>query len=85
MASPSLVACTKDTWTKVATAVVSGQIEITLNRQPYRFAWVETGTAAPTLISQGSYFANWATIRSSRPIDVYIWPEKEDGQVRLHP
>lgn len=85
MADPSTTACTKNSWTKVATAVTAGQIEITLNRQPYRFAWVETGAAAPTALSEGSLLMNWAKIGCSRPIDVYIWPEKEDGEVRLHP
>lgn len=78
---PSIQPLTKDTWTKVATAVTTGQIEVLDTRARYQFAWVLTAAAAPTA---GSRMIGWGKIQSSAPIDVYLLAERADGSVRLH-
>ena len=77
MANPVFVDCTKDAWTKVATAVMNGVIN-KFSRVPYGYlqTFKTTGSPAPTLISEGIPALmndDALVIASASSIDVYIY------------
>jgi hypothetical protein len=85
-ADPVLTAVAKDGWVKVATNVTTGQIHFRSTApnscwQTYR----DTGGAAPTLLSEGVrvQLGGSYTISAAAGIDVYIWCDGENGQVRV--
>jgi len=85
MANPLPVACTKDTWTKIATAVNYGNIVITDN-SPRMYLWTyrETGGAAPTVRDDGVSFSGpEIEIDHSSSVDVYVYPTENDGEVEV--
>lgn len=85
MANPSLIPIPADGYTLIATAIQTGEVDITDNRVEYRFAQVDTAQAAPTTLAEGTGFNGGFSIRSSNPIDVYVWAERAAGEVRLQP
>jgi hypothetical protein len=86
MADPALIPITKDTWTKVATGVVTGQIHKIKTTVQYLHTYRLTGGVAPTTLDEAvAAFSDSDTeqIQSSQSIDVYLYCPKEDGKVRV--
>jgi len=85
MNNPTIVACPKDAWTKVATNVQIGNIWLGITdpgqySQTYRL----TGGIAPTLAAEGAPIPRPGIgINSSVGIDVYVWASNKDGSVRV--
>ena len=88
MANPVFIDLTKDTWTKVATAVTSGIVH-KIKSQPYNYlqTYRLTGEAAPTDKADGvRVFENdidFVEIAATVPIDVYLYPVNADGRIRV--
>ena len=86
MAAPAIVACTADTWKKVATNVTKCRIWKLLTTSDYRMTYVLTGAAAPTgltgavRILTGAYH-DFPT--ASAAVDIYIYCPKVAGSVRV--
>lgn len=89
MADPAIISCPKDVWTKVATAVTSGQIHKMKNKGvAYLQTYRDTGGAVPTTDDptdgveafEGSFTEN---ISASVAIDIYLMPLGKDGEVRV--
>jgi len=88
MANPALITCTKNTWTKVATNVTTGQIHKKSEApQEYLSTYRMTGGAAPTNKEEGvTIFVGGnitEAISAIAGIDVYIYPVTTDGKVRV--
>jgi len=85
MANPTNVTCTADTWTKVATNVVTGVIWKKDSSPDYLQTYRETGGDAPTNLDDAvkTLEGNSEFISSSDPIDVYIYAVGDDGLVRV--
>lgn len=86
MADPIEVPCPADTWTKVATDVLAGQVHRKLTRTAYLQTYRLTGGAAPTLQDEGvPAFPGGAPeqINTEQPIDVYIFAIGKAGNVRV--
>lgn len=93
MAEPVFVDCPKNAWTKVATNVTSGFINIVKDDIAYLQTYKMTGVnPAPTLKSVGvkiydpqnpSLRAYQQIIKATAGIDIYIWAENSDGKVRV--
>lgn len=87
MANPAIINVPADQWTKVATAVTSGLIHrIETDPNKYLQTFRLTGEAAPTNITDGALaFKNGdpEIISNSVNIDVYIYPVKKSGVVRV--
>lgn len=90
MADPTVVSCTKKTWTKVVDNKTTGYIylQTVLFFSPkVYFTFVDTGGAAPTIAPGVAGNKAVAMERRSLPIsvsdaiDVYIWPSKRDTDV----
>jgi hypothetical protein len=87
MATPVIETVTKDQWTKVATNVETGFIH-KMSHAPnvYLQTYRDTGDAPPTLRTEGVVaFEDSLTepIIAVAGIDVYLWVDKVDGQVRV--
>lgn len=85
MANPVLVACPVNQWTKVATDVVTGQIWKKLKTR-YQCTYRMTGDSAPTNLTDAEpIFIGTVVeeISASAGIDVYIYAQGNDGQVRV--
>jgi hypothetical protein len=84
MADPVIVPCTKDAWTKVATAVTAGQVWLKDVRPYYRQAYVMTGNPAPTDLSKAVDFQGLVMeIKAQAAIDVYLYSGGSAGSVRV--
>ncbi len=84
MANPILVPCPVDEWTKVATGVKKGQVEIKITTADYIKTYKDTTDPAPTGLSIGTPFHELpAEIESSVEIDVYVYCLKRDGLVEV--
>lgn len=85
MANPVIVACAADVWTKVATAVLTGNIWVKDKpsggmMQTYRL----TGDPAPTLETESMPILDIGiAINNSVGIDVYIYSKGGSGSVRV--
>lgn len=86
MADPAVVACPKDVWTKVASAVTTGQIWI-LNTKPnvYRQTYRVAGNPAPvgSVPEEKAFQGEVMQISAGVAIDVYLFPVGKDGSVRV--
>lgn len=84
MPNPTFKTCPKNTWKLVATNVMKGFIKIS-DKDPniYLETYRLTGEAAPTEQSEGIPVSEFAEIRSSVGIDVYIMAVGENGKVRV--
>lgn len=82
MANPVNFECPADAWTKVASSVNSGTVTIK-NNEPgvYKHTYRVAGGAAPTDNDDALSFEKMALISSSFPIDVYIKPVDDAGEV----
>ena len=87
MANPKFISCPKNVWKKVADNQVSGQIWKTSSApRTYLQTYREHGNSAPVDSSEGvSVFVenNYAEIKSSSPVDVYIMALNKNGRVRV--
>ncbi len=88
MANPVFVDCPADTWTKVATNVVVGQIKRVITVAKYLGTYRTTGDSAPTLQSEGSSIflkgnSGYEKIEAKTGIDVYIFSIRKAGRVRV--
>ena len=86
MANPVFIACTKDAWTKVATAVTTGQLWKANSSPLYLQTYKLTGEAVPTDRDEGMKLfaeADNETISSSEPIDAYVFAVGFAGRVRV--
>jgi hypothetical protein len=88
MANPNVVACPVGEWTKVATNISLGMIwRMDTSPSTYLYTYRDTGEAAPTEKTEGVPIfteeeQNYEQI-SATNIDIYIWPIKEAGSVRV--
>ena len=84
MASPVVIACPKDTWTKVATGVTTGVVHILkIDPDKYHQTYRDTTGAAPTDLSDAVPFDTPLQMSAAAAIDVYIRPSGADGSVRV--
>ena len=86
MANPIFVACPADQFTKIATAVTTGQIWKAQSTAVYLQTYKLTGEAAPSSRDEGmKLFANGDSeeISSSEFIDVYVYAIGSAGRVRV--
>ena len=88
MANPVIIACPKNTWTKVATNITAGQIHDKASRAEYFQTIRDTGDPAPlnTDLTEAVAIFNEdksILIASSIAIDVYIHCQGDDGKVRV--
>jgi len=82
MADPAAVTCAKGAWTKVATNKTSGTIQIIPSNNSYLQTHRDTGSAAPTLRSEGvPFLGEMMKIDYPTGIDVYIWAIGNAGSV----
>lgn len=87
MANPVFVTCPKDAWTEVATKVSTGFIHRKISTAYYLCTYRENGDPAPTdngeegvpIFLQGVTEA----ISADTDIDVYIYAQTTDGEVRV--
>lgn len=87
MSNPLFVDCPADVWTKIATAVTTGQVWKAQSVAEYLQTYRLTGETAPTDRGEGmKLFAddkNSEEINSSAPIDVYVFVVGSAGRVRV--
>ena len=84
MASPVLVDTPVGVWTKVATAVKTGNIWIINSSANYYHTYRDTGITAPTTDAEAvKLMIPGKKIESSIDIDVYIKATGADGRVRV--
>jgi len=84
MADPVIVACPEGEWTKVATAVQTGMVNILIKTPNYYHTYRDTGGDAPTDKSEAvPLMQPGGKISSGVDIDVYIWAEAKAGSVRV--
>jgi len=87
-ANPAVITCTKDTWVKVATGILSG-IVYRLSTSPERYVQTIrlTGQAAPTTMADAAeVFTNGdkaASVSSDAAVDVYVMACGAAGSVRV--
>ena len=85
MADPAIVACTKDTWVKVATNVTAGMVHL-LSSAPNQYSqtYRMTGEAAPSTLAEAvTVPTTTLTISAAAAIDVYIYAHGAAGSVRV--
>jgi hypothetical protein len=88
MSNPNFVNCPANTWTKVATNVITGQVWRDKTTVKYLHTYRETGDAAPTDRAEGMPIfvqeeSDHESISAVSGIDVYIYAIGEDGRVRV--
>lgn len=86
MPAPAFITTTADTWEPVALNVIDGQVHRITSGRTYLQTYRPQGEAAPTLRTEGiPAFLGGAPERilSNEPIDVYIWTDDNDGEVRV--
>lgn len=84
MADPTIASLTANTWNLVATSVSAGFIWIRKTDVQYLQTYRNTGNPAPTLKTEGApVYLPGAPISANVPIDVYIYPVDDDGEVRI--
>lgn len=88
MANPAFVDCTENTWTLIATNVVTGNVRKITNGPTYLHTYRETGDPAPTLSTEGVLIfveeeSLYEPISATSGIDVYIYCISDDGRVRV--
>ena len=83
MADPSIVTCTANAWTKVATNVKAGVVSPFKTNVVYSQTYRDTGNPAPTDLLDALAFDEPHMISASTGIDVYIYAHKKAGSVRV--
>ena len=83
MANPSISACAKDTWVKVATNVKTATIHKKITGR-YLHTYRLTGAAAPTDLADAIRMEDQTLeYNHSAEIDIYIYCQNEAGSVRV--
>jgi len=89
MANPSVVNVPVGQYTKVTTAVVTGQIWKIIETE-YRYTYRQTGGAAPTdldeavrIFKDDDESDNVVNISANEQIDIYLWAIGSSGKVRV--
>ncbi len=83
MTNPAIVEITAGKWTKVATNVKNGTINILDHSKEYLFTQRDTGEAEPTSTEEGAIFEGKSrSISNTIFIDVYIYSTL-GGKVRV--
>jgi hypothetical protein len=85
MAQPVIVPCPANAWTKVLDGVRVGQVWIQdTTPRVYLQTYREGGDPVPTTKDEGVEFVGRVMgVSALKDIDVYIYPENEDGIVRV--
>lgn len=87
MANPAIIATPDGVWTKVATNVVTGQLNRLKNLPAYTQTYRVTGGGAPIDDDEGvrmfTHNKISEQIQSSTAIDVYVWCRGGDGSLRV--
>lgn len=90
MANPVIVPCTGKAWTKIATNVTSGIVHLQKAvEQSWYQTYRDTGDSAPSGLAEiipfgkDSKTGQTEVIDSAIGIDVYVYPSKRDGEVRV--
>jgi hypothetical protein len=87
MANPVFINLPANTWTIVATNVVTGVIRRADPSPKYLHTYRDTGGTAPTDRAEGLpvFIENpdFETINSNTAIDVYLYPVSKAGRVRV--
>ncbi len=86
MGNPQFVNCPADTWTKVATAIISGQLWKANTTPVYLQTYKLTGEAVPSSRDEGMKLfsdGDSESISSSEPIDIYVYAVGSAGRVRV--
>jgi len=84
MADPVLVPCPANQWTKVATGVSTGQLWKQKTDLEYWTTYRATTNPAPTDLSDAQpWVGQSAKISAPSAIDVYVYPKKKAGSVRV--
>lgn len=83
MPASTVFEITAETWTKVATAVVAGDIHVQRDGVFYYHAFVETGDPAPTGTNEAVRFLKNARIEAQSPIDAYVYCVRGAGKIRV--
>jgi len=90
MADPTIKACAKGAWTKVATSIAAARIHTLItvgsggSSIVYLHTYRATGGAAPTLVTEGIPFDGiTAEVEATANIDVYVWCIGAAGSVRV--
>ncbi len=88
MADPIFIDIPADTWTKVATSVIAGQIWRAKTDPKYLHTYRDTGGVAPVSSSEGMPIfvdeeADVEQISASSPIDVWVYCIRSSGKVRV--
>ncbi len=79
----AIIACTGDTWTKVATGITKGRIEVIDCPGTVKYyAAVPTGDPAPALGAQDGRITGAAVVDGVISLDLYCYPESTPCQVR---
>lgn len=82
MANPELIETPKDVWTKVATAVFTGSVDVKTTIPKYIYDSRVTGDPAPTNKATALPFdGDNMPIESPEAIDVYVMALNHDGSV----
>ncbi len=84
MPNPVKIECPKDEWTKIATGVTKGFVWL-LNIEPqYLHTYRVTSDPAPIDTDEAVVLSNpGLPINSSVSIDIYVYPQGKDGEVRV--
>jgi hypothetical protein len=86
MANPVVIACPEGQWTKVATALTSGQLWRMITTPQYLYTYRDTTGPVPTDLSDAVAIDNWSNdafiLSYASPADVYIYARGAAGQVR---
>lgn len=92
MSDPTIVACTADAWTKVASSVIAARVWL-MKTTPslYLHTYVAAGTAAPTDLSEAvatSYSDRdeehpSVDFQFAEPVDIYYYARGDAGSVRV--
>ena len=79
----SIIACTEDVWTKVATGITKGRIEAIDAPDVVKFyAAVPTGDPAPAQGAQDGRITGAAVVDGVNSLDLYCYPETTPCQIR---
>lgn len=86
MANPALVSTTKNQWTKVATAILSGNFFPYDSRSNYFITYKLTGESVPSNASKspGIIMTEQIELGHSEPVDVYVYADNDNGKVLVH-
>lgn len=91
MPDPTIEVCTKGQWTKVATNVSNGGMDMIEKRPMYFQTYRVTGTLAPDPVTDAEekipifVGTGFEPIQAQEQVDVYIWiTGRVDGKIRVN-